>query len=378
MKDYISSTNVDRRTVLKTIGGAGLGTVVFSDVVAAGPSQVCELLVNPDSNSPQHYDTIQSAVDDAGSGDTICVKPGDYEGGLVIETSDLNLRGSGNPKNVVIDGGDGVRDAVAVTDASGVTIERVTVKNTGGSGSSLESYGIRVVGDSDDFTLSNSVVRDVSEEARASGLAVDAAPGPLPSYSPTVVPISGTSVHNCRFENIYTTNPNPGGDFGSKTKAKGIANHGDVSGTSITHTTITNIGDTGSGRNSTFGRGVTLIEDDNDVGPTDFEVRLCEFSNMDGNFGNPFDGAALFVGEYPDFGTYVVEENNVLVAVENFPNGEPPQSTNDVLNAPNNYWGATDGPNVVGGAGGSGSNVTKNVEFDPFRDKPGNNAGSNV
>lgn len=367
-----------RRSVLKTIGAAGIATTAFSTTAVARPSRGCDHLVNPRSNSPQQYDTIQAAVDAAAPGDTICITPDTYTEGVVIETDDLTLRGSGNPKNVVLDGGTGVREAVFVTDASGVTLDGLTVRNTGGSGSSLESYGIRVVGASDEFTLRNSVIRDISEEARASGLSVDAAPGPIPNSNPTVVPISATTVENCRIQNIYTTNPNPGGDFGSTTKAKGIAHNGDVSGTTITRTTITNIGDTGSGRNSTFGRGVTFTEDDDDIGPSDFEIRLCEFSTMDGNFGNPFDGAALFVGEYPDFGTHVVEDNNVLVAVENFPNGVPPQSTNDVLSAPRNYWGAADGPNVTGGAGGSGSNVTKNVEFTPFRDKPVNNAGSNV
>ena len=367
-----------RRTVLKTAGTVGIGTAVFGDAAAAGPSNGCDRVVDPDSNAPQHYDTIQGAVDDATPDDRICVKPGSYDEQVVIETDDITLSGSGNPKNVVVDGGSGIRETVTVADAAGVTVDAVTVKNTGGSGNSQESFGIRVVGESDDFALEDSVVTDVSEEARAAGLGVDAAPGPLPKYSPSEATISGTEVHNCRIENIYTTNSDPGGDYGSKTKAKGIANHGDVRGTAITRTTITTIGDTGSGRNSSFGRGVTLTEDDNDVGPTDFEIRLCEFSDMDGTFGNPFDGAAIFVGEYSDFGDHVVEDNDILVAVENFPNGEPPQSGNDVLNAPRNYWGASNGPNITGGAGGDGSNVTKNVEFMPFRDRSVNNAGSNV
>lgn len=372
----------DRRAVLKSIGAAGIGTAAFSGTVVGSPpgNQGCDLVVNPDSNSQQNYDTIQDAVDSAGSGDTICVRPGDYNEQVVIETADLTLRGAGNPDNVVVDGGSGVRETIDVNGAANVTIESFTIENTAGSGDSLESYGVRVTGESDNFTFRDSIVRGINEEARATGLAIDAQPGPIPDKPASQSTISGVEIHNCRIENIYTTNPNPGDDFGSTTKAKGIGCNGDVPGAEITETTITNIGDTGSGRNSTFGRGISFTEDGADppVGPSDFEIRFCEFSDMDGNYGNPFDGAALFVGEYPDFGDHEVTENNILVAVENFPNGEPEQSDNDVLNAPDNYWDAADGPNITGGAGGSGSNVTKNVEFTPFRERSVNNAGSNV
>jgi len=373
----MADTNrVDRRTVLKAIGGA----TALGIVGQASAQNGCDLVVNPASNSPNQYSTIQGAVDDASEGDTICVKPETYEEQVVIETADLTLRGSGNPKNIVVDGGSGTRETIDVNGASGVTIDGFTVENTGGSGDSLESFGVRVTGESDDFTFRDSVIKGINEEARATGLAVDAQPGPIPDKPASQSTISGLEVHNCRIENIYTTNPNPGGDFGSRTKAKGIGCNGDVPGAEITQTTITNIGDTGSGRNSTFGRGISFTEDGADppVGPSGFEIRLCEFSNMDGNFGNPFDGAALFVGQYPDFGDHIVEDNNILVAVENFPNGEPPQSDNGVLNAPNNYWNADDGPNVTGGAGGSGSNVTKNVDFNPFSKRSVNNAGSTV
>ncbi|PSP93779.1 hypothetical protein BRC91_09325 [Halobacteriales archaeon QS_4_62_28] len=357
---------------MQLIGAVGVGATVSGH--GAAQSQNCDLQVNPDANSPQQYDTVQGAVDDASAGDTICVTAGTYEGQVVVDTDDLSIRGTGNPKNVVIDGGSGVRDAVFITNAAGVTVERITVRNTGGSGDSQESFGVRVVGESDGFTLENSVVEDVSEEARATGLGVDAAPGPLPTVSPSKATISGTTVRNCRIENIAATSDSPGGDFGSKSKAKGIANHGDVPGTTIVQTTVTNVGSSGS----TFGRAVTLTEDDNNVGPTDFEIRQSEFSDMTGTFGNPFEGAALFVGEYPDFGDHVVENNNILSTVENFPDGDPPQSNNDVLDAPSNYWGASDGPNVVNGGGGSGSAVTKNVEFDPIREGEVNNAGANV
>lgn len=375
-----SSKLTDRRTVLKGIGAAGLGTTVFGDVAIATPGknddQGCDRLVNPNSNSPQHYDTIQDAVDDSTSGDTICVVPGTYDEQVVIETDGLTFRGSGCPKNVVVNAGAGKRETFDVNDASGVTIDRFTVRNTGGSGASKESYGIRVTGKSDNITLRNSIVKDISEEARGVGFTVDLDFGSGGGGVPGGV--QGVEVTNCRFENIYTTKFSEDLPNFRFTKAKGIALNGDVRGAEISHTTIRNIGDTGSGRNSDFGRGITLTEDDNDVGPTDFEIRRCEFSNMDGRFGNPFDGAAVFVGEYPDFGDHTVEDNNILIAVENFPNGNPPQSGNDVLSAPNNYWGASNGPNVTEGGGGDGSNVTKNVEFDPFRDEPVDDAGDEV
>lgn len=371
------TNTIDRRTVLQTIGGAAGLALVGSATAKKG----CDLVVNPDSNSPQHHDTIQGAVDDASAGDTICVKPGTYDEQVVIETADLTLRGSGNPKDIVVDGGSGVRETIDVNGASGVTIDGFTVENTGSSGGSLESYGVRVTGESDNFTFRDSVIRGINEVARATGLAVDAQPGPIPDKPASKATISGLEVHNCRIENIYATG-DPGGDFSGTSRAKGIACNGDVPGAKITQTTVTNIG----GSNTTFGRGISFTEDGADppVGASDFEIRLCEFDGMEGTHTlgsgqpNPFAGAAMFVGEYPDFGNHVVEDNNILEPVENFPDGVPPQSGNDELDAPNNYWDASDGPNVAGGGGGSGSFVTKNVDFTPFRGKSVNNAGSNV
>lgn len=369
---------IDRRTVLRAVGGAtGLAYV---GTVSAGKG--CDLKVNPDSNSPKHYDTIQGAVDDAEEDDTVCVKPGTYEEQVTVELDNLTLRGSGNPKNIVVDGGSGIRETIDVDGASGVTIDGFTVENTGSSGQSPESYGVRVTGESDDFTFRDSVIRGINEVARATGLAVDAQPGPIPDKPASQATISGLEVHNCRIENIYTIPPDPGGDFSGTSKAKGIACNGDVPGATITQTTITNIG----GSDTTFGRGISFTEDGDKppVGASDFEIRLCEFDEMDGTHQlgsgdpNPFAGAAIFVGEYPDFGNHVVEDNNILEAVENFPDGDPPQSGNGELTAPDNYWDADDGPNVAGGGGGSGSFVTKNVEFTPFRERSVNNAGSNV
>ncbi len=50
---------------------------------------------------PGHYPTIQAAVDDADSGDTIKIAPGVYEEAVCIEDIGLTIRGSGRDRTII-------------------------------------------------------------------------------------------------------------------------------------------------------------------------------------------------------------------------------------------------------------------------------------
>jgi hypothetical protein len=91
-------SDVDRRTVLETIGGGSLAVVGFGGTVSGKPgggptgTKNCDLVVPDDESS------IQAGVDAASAGDTVCVKAGGgpYEEQVVVN-KDLTLRGVNEP-----------------------------------------------------------------------------------------------------------------------------------------------------------------------------------------------------------------------------------------------------------------------------------------
>jgi len=340
---------------------------------------------NPEPDNPFADETvapggsIQSAIDSAPDGGIVSVHG--MGGATYAENLDIDkplTLARASLEQPVVDGDNSALRTITVT-ADDVTIDGFEIT---GAESSQQNFGVMVLpkdsGTRSNFRLCNSRVTDLEAEGRATGLSINMDPS---NISANPAPAENIDVYNCTFENIRcsTTNPGTGGGVqDNRSKAKGIALVGGkkIDGTRIRHVTVQDIGNSAT----TFGRGVSIVEgSDSSVGPVDFTIRYSEFSGMEGAFNNPYSGAAMFVGEYADFGDHVVEDNNIESPVENFPNGEPPQSSNDVLNAPNNYWDASDGPSGPGGSG-SGVAVTKNVDFEPIRSSAlsGNDVGSTV
>jgi len=327
-------------------------------------------------------DSIQSAIDSASDGDVISVFGGsfgdgsDYGENLNIDKPLMLARASAEMPSIM--GDSSALRTVTVT-ADDVTIDGFEIT---GEETAEQNFGVQVLpksggGTRMNFTLCNSRVYDLEAEGRATGLGINMDPSNLTGAN--AAPAENIDVYNCRFENIRCSSTDPGtGDGGvvdDRSKAKGIALVGDITDTLIRHVSVLNIGN----GTTTFGRGVTATEGNAtpSVGPKDFEIYNSEFSGMEGAFGNAYDGAAMFVGEYADFGASVVWNNNILSPVENFPNGTPPQSGNDVLSAPSNYWDDSGGPSGPGGSGG-GVAVTENVEFTPVESSSLSDAGSTV
>jgi len=326
--------------------------------------------------------SIQSAIDGASAGDTISVFGGtfgngsSYDEALSVDKSLTLARASA--------------EMPVIEDTSGDNIETVSISSSDvvfdgfevtGSESGQQNAGIRVEAPSDsalsNIQVCNCVIRDIVAEARATGIGIDADQGPIPKPGADGT-IEGVEVYNCRIEDISNTaplSPSPYND----SRAKGIAMNGRVFDPTVRHVTVQNVGDPDY---TTFGRAVTITEDPNPsppVGAQNFDIRLSEFSGMQGTFksdGTNYGGAAMFIGQYPDFGDHVVENNNIEDLVENFPDGTPPQPSTDELNAPNNWWGASDGPSGAGS--GSGVVVTRNVDFNPVRSSPVSDAGATV
>ena len=76
---------------------------------------------------PQDYATIQSAIDDARSGDLILISPGTYRESVQVDQDELVIRGL-DRNLVVIDGGDALTNGFEVS-ANSVAIENLTVKS---------------------------------------------------------------------------------------------------------------------------------------------------------------------------------------------------------------------------------------------------------
>jgi len=390
-------TPFERRTVLKSIGGLGVGTTVLSGVGAGSSSRGCDLVVNPDSNSPQHYDTIQGAVDDANSDDTICVTNDTYNEAVSISTDGLTLRAPQGNATVETSANSQNNRAIKVDGASDVTIDGLTITFDSEQASNSEKYAIRAPAGSDNLTVKNCTIGDFSSEdvdtntgaVRATGVVVTTVQGSSSASANTET--QGPTIENNTIENITCTGQVDPSNTDADSKAKGVALNGKVPGTVIEDNTIHDIGTvsndppgaqdaltTNAAAGTAKPRGVTLTEDSNGDGPEDFEIVANDFDGIEGTYGQP----AIFIGGTDALGSaHRVNQNNIRHPVDNL-------SSDETLNVENNWWGDDDGPDVVdsdqdedGGVvidrgGGSGTNGTK-YDWEPFRSKENKSAGSN-
>lgn len=132
-------------TAALTLGvGAGFGT--------AGAQQSCTTVVNAGGGGD--FTDLQTAIDQAASGDTICVEPGTYTGTVTVDVQGLTLR-STEPTGAVIAGGDSQSGAALVVSEPGVTVTGFDVTFDGGL------IGIAVEPGADGATLTKNRVTDL-------------------------------------------------------------------------------------------------------------------------------------------------------------------------------------------------------------------------
>lgn len=120
------------------------------DVVSNSTNDSTVLTVNNDG--PGDYETIQAAVNDASSGDTIAVKPSIYNETVLIQKPLTVVAASTNntttPKRPVLDGGDARFDAIVLGDgATTATVRGLEIRNYRNTGIAIndqhESVQIR-------------------------------------------------------------------------------------------------------------------------------------------------------------------------------------------------------------------------------------------
>lgn len=299
----------------------------------------------------------------ASSGDTVEVAPGTYEesatNGHAVELlkDGLTLESTGSADNTVIKGGSDQWTTIHV-DANDVTVDGFTIKTSGFSSNYESAFGVRVIDDSDNFVLKNSILKDISAPARATGVAI---------YT-DAVDFSGTSIEgakilNNEIRNIYTTTKSPSTAHYSESKAKGISLNGDVRNAEVRDNTVQDIG----GSNTVKTRGLSIVE--GNVGPTNFKVTGNTFDDIKSGMvgGSKVEGpATVFIGGYSDLGNDHVMSNNKFLdgIVRNCCGSSQP-----TLNAPHNYWGDQTGPERKTSSGvwvGSGTILGGNVAWRPY------------
>lgn len=114
---------IERRTVLKGISLAGIGASGLTAISGSAVAQNCDIVVDDDGG--EDYTSIQAAVDNASSGNTICVKSGTYVEEVTIDKN-VTVTGESSPEEdeaATVDGW------VEIT-ASGAAVKRLKITSS--------------------------------------------------------------------------------------------------------------------------------------------------------------------------------------------------------------------------------------------------------
>ena len=366
-RDDLNETAVSRRSALKagltgTLVLGGIGGITGATAAQSngngngrgnGNSESDTLVV--DDNGNADYETVQAAVDEAGKGDTIEVRPGEYTGGVTLDEDELTLMGRGN---ATVEGGG---QAAITVDADGVTVERLQVSNPD------EKTGIGVEPDHEDVTIRNNEVSDVGPEQPkdsgapgVNGIVVQANQDDLAIVDNEVSELRGGSQVA---QAIFLDNQN-GDSVSGRVAGNEISdvesNSGAIgvllqaTGATVEENDISELsGSYAQGVNfdTTGGNGITL-----------------ESNDIDDVSASDFDGEAIKI-DGGDLSTFTITANSLLAPV-GINNAVPTE-----VDAECNYWGARSGPDAPGNDG-EGSEVKGDVDYTPWKVGRGGGSGN--
>ena len=271
--------------------------------------------------------SIQDAVNNASSGDTITVSAGTYNESMTIDTANVTLT------------------STAGADATTINTTSLSRSNIPEAGDNVTVDGFSFVFDKqaiyvrgDNVTIRNSTF-GLAEGTESNGYAV--------RYEGLT---SDGELHNNTFTGI---NVSEEGEFGNGVVISGPDGH-KVTDNEFTSNSIgVNVGNTQPAanlliRNNSFTSqdnfGVALNHDDSETPKITIEQN--EFTANE-------QGVLVLAN-----GSINVTENNLNDS------GIDASSLSDTVNATFNYWGAADGPS--GDFNGSGASATGNIEIQPF------------
>ena len=126
------------KSIRNRFGFVAIGLVA---AVVGGTASAADLLV------PSQYNTIQSAIDAAVSGDVVLISPGTHAGPIDLKGKAITVRGAGNLNSqVLINGGDSVVKCTT-GEISDCVIENLTI--TGGT--AISGGGVKLINSSPTF-----------------------------------------------------------------------------------------------------------------------------------------------------------------------------------------------------------------------------------
>lgn len=152
---------IDQETGILTGMQAGTVTVIAKALDGSLKDATKTVIVTNVLNTTQNkgYDTVQAAINEAISGDTILVGVGTYFETIDITKDNLIIQSvSGNPEDTIIDANGADENVVDIIGCSGVTINGFTIKGAVGEAYISGVYMENVSG----CSLSNSVITAIS------------------------------------------------------------------------------------------------------------------------------------------------------------------------------------------------------------------------
>lgn len=303
--------------------------------------------------------TIQDAVDGAGSGDVICVTPGTYEEQVTVDQS-VTIRGKGPAffgPSVVIDGW-------VSLDADGAALKRVVVTrddpfSTPG-GFTPDPFGIRIT--ASNTTVSQNVVHSIGEDVP------DGSINGIQAFGANTISDVEIKYNLVRdYQNVEADDTPASGVAGIKVQA-------DVSDVTVRGNVVRDL-------HGLYGYGVVLTSSTSADGvPSNVHVdyntlaRINDGSVFDvfgagGNEGRdapgPYPGSAVAIDGEAEADAATVRFNNLLT-----PNGAESKDQSESLTATCNWWDDRSGPTHSDNPGGDGTwaleRGTADIEYTPW------------
>ncbi len=339
--DPISSSSEESPTASATHGNS-----------TASVAERCDVVVPTDETD------IQTGVDAAGDGETVCVEPGTYEETVEIATENVTLRGRTRPNGlnpVVVDGHFSVEPAGA-----GATIRRFRITSSGTFEDAPfpHPFGVRVTGN--DVHIENNVIEGFRADFEK-------------SFSIHGVHVFGlgSGVSNVTIRDNVIRNFEGEGGLGGIAAVKIQA---DVDGATVTDNRITDHHSTGwvwgvvlTTSESADGVPQNVTVEENHIDALNDGSVYDVFDGPDrGRRSTPFPGSAFGIDGDANAKGASLLRNDLLA-----PNGVESKDENHVLDAECNWWGARSGPTADDNPNGDGTWVLEHrnveVQFSPWQ-----------
>lgn len=356
-----TKSSFTRRDILKhgtlasgaLITGGAVGTVGAKSGKGKGQAQKCDIVV------PEDYDTIQAAVDNATSGDTICIQPGTYSENVSVDV-EVTLKGRTPPNS----GRPAVIHGWVSLNADGAELHQTVVTRTSPfstPGFTPDPFGVRVT--ASDTVVADNVVRGLTDAPDNKWGAING-----------IQVFSANQVSNVTIRNNEVRDTNKevvGGVAGIKLQA-------DLTGIEVTGNSVTDLHSSGwvwgvvlTTSDSADGHPKNVLVQDNTMDRlNDGSVYdVFEGDNEGRGGGVPFPGSALGIGGGADAGEATVKYNNLLA-----PNGAESKDEGNTLVAECNWWGAKSGPTDEDNPDGTGTWALERgdatIDFTPWLNAP--------